>query len=386
VKPGWGLPKTFSWEGEKAMGRIKTSRFTSFDVSLVVVLFAIGLLGILTLYSSTLGGTSAGGMEPHQKQLIWWGLGLVCMLATVLIDYRHFEHYAYLIYACSLILLAYVLGMGRSISGARRWIEVGPVQFQPSELIKITMTFALAKYFHHHGKQSRYNLFELAIPFLIFATPFVLVLLEPDLGTAILLLLVFFSIVLFLGISRGSIVVLMVTGLASLPLGWASLKDYQRDRVLTFLNPSEDPLGKGYHIIQSKIAIGSGGFWGKGFLAGTQTRLNFLPEQHTDFIFSAFAEQWGFLGSVLLAAGYVLVILWALNICSRAKNTFGMVLALGVTFLFFWHVSINIGMCLGLLPVVGIPLPLFSYGGSFLLAMLCGLGLLLNISIRRFVF
>lgn len=365
---------------------IKTSRFTTFDVSLILVLFAVGLLGTLTLYSSTQGAPPAGGMPTHQKQVVWWGLGLVGMLGIVLIDYRHFEHYAYLIYACSLCLLVYVLGMGRSISGAKRWIELGPVQFQPSELIKITMTLALAKYFHHHGKETRYNLFELTIPFLIFAVPFVLILLEPDLGTAIILLLIFFSIVLFLGLTRGSIIVLFVAGLASVPLGWACLKDYQRDRVLTFLNPSEDPLGKGYHIIQSKIAVGSGGFWGKGFLAGTQTRLNFLPEQHTDFIFSAFAEQWGFLGSVLLSAGYLLVILWALNICSRAKNTFGMVLALGITFLFLWHVTINIGMCLGLLPVVGIPLPFFSYGGSFLLAMLCGVGLLLNISIRRFVF
>ena len=248
------------------------------------------------------------------------------------------------------------------------------------------MILALAKYFHHRAKQGRYNLFELVVPFLIFLVPFVLVLLEPDLGTAIVLLLLFFSIVLFFGLSQGSIIVLAIGGLASLPLGWFNLKDYQKERVMTFLNPAEDPLGRGYHIIQSKIAIGSGGFWGKGFLHGTQTRLHFLPEQHTDFIFSAFAEQWGFLGCFLLLAGYLLVIFWAFNISSRAKNTFGMVVALGITFLFFWHVLINIGMCLGLLPVVGIPLPLFSYGGSFLLVMLLGVGLLLNIYIRRFIF
>jgi rod shape determining protein RodA len=368
------------------MAKIKTSRFTAFDVSLIVTLFAIGLLGILTLYSGMQGSGGEAGMLPHQKQLMWWGLGLTGMLIVVLIDYRHMEHYAYAIYACSLVLLVYVLVMGRSISGARRWIELGPIQFQPSELIKITMTLALAKYFHHHAKQNRYNLIELTVPFLIFLVPFILVLLEPDLGTAIVLLLLFFSIVLFFGLSEGSIIVLLIAGIASLPLGWFNLKDYQKERVLTFLNPSDDPLGRGYHIIQSKITIGSGGLWGKGFLHGTQTRLNFLPEQHTDFIFSAFAEQWGFLGSFLLLAGYLLLIFWAFNICSRAKNTFGMVVALGITFLFFWHVIINIGMCLGLLPVVGIPLPLFSYGGSFLLVMLLGIGLLLNIYVRRFIF
>jgi rod shape determining protein RodA len=368
------------------MERLKTSRFTSFDISLVVALFAIGLLGILTLFSAMQGSAPEGGIPPHQKQLIWWGMGLVGILIVMLIDYRHMEHYAYAIYACSLLLLLYVLVMGRSISGAKRWIELGPLSFQPSELIKITMTLALAKYFHHRAKQGRYNLFELIVPFLIFLVPFVLVLLEPDLGTAIVLMLLFLSIVLFFGLSQGSVIALAIGGLASLPLGWFNLKDYQKERVMTFLNPSDDPLGRGYHIIQSKIAIGSGGFWGKGFLHGTQTRLHFLPEQHTDFIFSAFAEQWGFLGCFLLLAGYLLVIFWAFNISSRAKNTFGMVVALGITFLFFWHVLINIGMCLGLLPVVGIPLPLFSYGGSFLLVMLLGVGLLLNIYIRRFIF
>jgi rod shape determining protein RodA len=368
------------------MATLKTNRFTSFDLAVILALLGIGLLGTLTLYSTTQGNTSEGGFLPHQKQLIWWGLGLVGMLIIVLIDYRHMEHYAYAIYACSLALLVYVLVLGRTISGAKRWIELGPVQFQPSELIKITMTLALAKYFHHRSKRSSYNLLELTVPFLIFLLPFVLVLLEPDLGTAISLLLLFLSIVTFFGLSQGSILVLLTAGLASLPLGWLNLKEYQKERVLTFLNPADDPLGRGYHIIQSKIAIGSGGFWGKGFLHGTQTRLNFLPEQHTDFIFSAFAEQWGFLGSFLLLGAYLLVIFWAFNICSRAKNTFGMVVALGITFMFFWHVIINIAMCLGLLPVVGIPLPLFSYGGSFLLVMLLGLGLLLNIYIRRFIF
>ena len=368
------------------MAKIHPRRFTFFDVSFLFALLAIGLVGTLTLYSTTQGSSAEAEIQTYQKQLIWWGLGLAAMLIVVLVDYRHMEHYAYAIYACSLLLLVYVLLMGRSISGARRWIELGPIQFQPSELMKITMTLALAKYFHRHAKQGRYDLMDLIVPLLIFFAPFVLVLLEPDLGTAILLLLLFFSIVLFFGLSRGSVIGLVVAGMASVPLGWLNLKEYQKDRVKAFLNPSEDPLGRGYHIIQSKIAIGSGEFWGKGFLHGTQTRLRFLPEQHTDFIFAAFAEQWGFFGSLALLAAYLLVIFWAFNISSRAKNTFGMVVALGITFLFFWHVIINLGMCLGLLPVVGIPLPLFSYGGSSLLVMLMGLGVLLNIYIRRFIF
>jgi rod shape determining protein RodA len=220
----------------------------------------------------------------------------------------------------------------------------------------------------------------------MFLVPFVLVLLEPDLGTAIILLLVSFSILLFLGLSRRSIVVLFLLGTASLPAGWLFLKDYQKDRILTYLDPSRDPLGSGYHILQSKIAIGSGGFWGKGFLHGTQSSLHFLPEQHTDFIFSVFAEEWGFVGSMVLLLAYLAVILWAFHLSTRAKDLFGMIVSLGITFLLFWHVAINIAMGTGLLPVVGIPLPLFSYGGSFLFVVLLSVGVLVNIYLRRFVF
>ena len=368
------------------MQTLKKNRFSFFDLFSLLLIFLIGLTGVLTLYSSTQGTPEAQGILLHEKQMIWWILGVVGLVALLLIDYRHLEHFAYGIYLVSLASLGYVLLFGRSISGARRWIDLGVFQFQPSELIKLTLILALAKYFHHHRSSGPYGLLELKAPFLIFLVPFPLVLLEPDLGTAIILLLIFFSILLFLGLRRHSIAILLVLGIASIPAGWFCLKDYQKDRILTYLDPSRDPLGSGYHILQSKIAIGSGGFWGKGFLHGTQARLHFLPEQHTDFIFSVFAEEWGFFGSLLLLLAYLVVILWGLNICSRAKDPFGMIVSLGITFLLFWHVTINISMGVGLLPVVGIPLPLFSYGGSFLIATLLGIGLLLNICIRRFVF
>ena len=201
-----------------------------------------------------------------------------------------------------------------------------------------------------------------------------------------LVLLIGGSVTVFIKIEKRSLLYSIIAGIVAVPVVWFFLKGYQKQRILTFLNPDRDPLGTGYHIIQSKIAIGSGMMSGKGFMKGTQARLHFLPEQHTDFIFSAFMEEWGFLGGFFLLGGYLLLIFWALNIASRAKDRFGMIVALGVSFLLFWHVVINVGMCLGLLPVVGIPLPLFSYGGSFLLMVFLGIGLLLNVYVHRFIF
>ncbi|MEW6441897.1 MAG: rod shape-determining protein RodA [bacterium] len=368
------------------MAALKKTRFSFFDWFSLLLVVLIGAMGILTLYSATQGAPGQGGIPIHEKQGLWWAMGILGVILLLVIDYRHLEHFAYAIYGVSLLLVGQVLLFGRSISGARRWIELGFFQFQPSELTKLTLILALAKYFHHHRRNGPYGLFQLTVPFVLFAAPFVLVLLEPDLGTSIILMLIFFSILFFVGLSRGAVMTLFTLGAASLPLGWFCLKDYQKDRILTYLDPSRDPLGSGYHILQSKIAIGSGGLWGKGLLHGTQARLHFLPEQHTDFIFSVFAEEWGFFGSLLLLTAYLVIILWIFNMSSRAKDAFGMIVSLGIAFLLFWHVSINIAMGVGLLPVVGIPLPLFSYGGSFLLMVLLGIGLLLNIYVRRFVF
>jgi len=226
----------------------------------------------------------------------------------------------------------------------------------------------------------------LLVPGALLAVPVVMVMKQPDLGTALLILAIGGTMGLFAGIRRAALVVLGCGGLLAAVGGWFLLHDYQRQRIYTFLNPEKDPLGAGYHIIQSKIAVGSGGLFGLGFGKGTQAQLSFLPERHTDFAFSVFAEEWGFAGCLVLLALYLLIVLWGLYIARRASDRFGMYLALGVTAMLFWHIVVNLGMVVGLLPVVGVPLPLFSYGGTSMLTTMTGVGLLLNVSMRRFMF
>ena len=224
------------------------------------------------------------------------------------------------------------------------------------------------------------------IPFLLLGAPVLLIMKQPDLGTAMLVLFIGASMALFAGIRRSTLIALAIAGLCAGWGGWYLLHDYQRERIRTFLDPERDPLGSGYHIIQSKIAVGSGGFFGKGFMQGTQSQLSFLPERHTDFVFSVFAEEWGFSGNLLLLGTYLLIIFWGIYIARRASDRFGMFLALGVVAMLFWHIVVNLGMVIGLLPVVGVPLPLFSYGGTSMVTTMIGVGLLLNVSMRRFVF
>ncbi len=369
------------------MAVIRKNRFAYFNWALCGVIFFLTAVGILLLYSATAGrGPFSGDIPLYGRQCIWIALSLALFAAILFIDYHRILSYSYLIYGLTLVMLIYVLLFGRSISGARRWIDVGPLQFQPSEFVKLTFILALARFFHNNTAQGGYTLRDVWLPLVCFAVTFVLVLLEPDLGTAMVLSLVFLSVILFMGIKRRYVILMAVVGLLSMPAGWHLLRDYQKERILTLLDPSRDPLGSGYHITQSKIAIGSGMVFGRGFLQGTQTRLRFLPEHHTDFIFSVLAEEWGFCGSVIVLLSYALLLFWGLEVARQAKDTFAMVTAVGVTCLLFWHVTINIGMGMGVLPVVGVPLPLLSYGGSFLLVTFVGLGLLLNIHMRRFMF
>ena len=278
------------------------------------------------------------------------------------------------------------LAYGIITSGAQRWIKIGSISFQPSEFVKISLILALAKFFHRPPARKGYSLKDLPIPFSPPSFPMVLILKQPDLGTAIILFLIFFSVLLFVKIRWSSLLILVIGGMAILPLLWNFLKEYQKRRIITFFNPDLDPLGAGYHIIQSKIAVGSGGILGKGFMKGTQCKLGFLPEQQTDFIFSALTEEWGLIGSLFVVSLYFALILWGLRIAVQSKDRFGAILAFGVVAMLFWHVFINIGMVLGIMPVVGIPLPLLSYGGSFLISTLIGVGLLLNVSMRRYLF
>jgi rod shape determining protein RodA len=251
--------------------------------------------------------------------------------------------------------------------------------------MKLTLILALAKYFDHHRSIEPHRLKGLAIPFLIMLVPFLLILKQPDLGTAMILFIIFSSMILFIGVHWKSLGLSALTGLAVIPAGWFFLKNYQRERIITFVNPDSDPLGSGYHVIQSIIAIGSGGLSGKGFLKGTQTQLRFLPERHTDFVFSVFAEEWGFLGCMVLLVLFMSLILWGLKIALHARDYNGTLIAVGIAALIFWEVFINIGMVLGLLPIVGIPLPFLSYGGSSMVVLMTCVGMLMSISMRRFI-
>jgi len=255
---------------------------------------------------------------------------------------------------------------GKSVSGSRRWLALGPVSFQPAELAKLAVILVLARYFHRRPQLAPLTFKDLLAPVALVLLPALIIIKQPDLGSGLLVVAVAAAVILFAGVHWRTLVVSLIGLLAAAPAAWPFLKDYQKQRILAFLNPEKDPLGAGYHIIQSEIAVGSGQFWGKGFLKGTQSQLYFLPEQHTDFVFSVFAEEWGFAGST-------------------CKDRFGQFLAVGVTALLFWQIFINLCMVTGLCPVVGLPLPLLSYGGSSLVTTLLALGILLNIRMRRFV-
>jgi len=358
--------------------------FQNFDWTLFALVMFICAIGIINIYST--GFSLSDSQSPlYLKQLQWILFGLFLMVVTFLIDYRAINEAAYVIYAISIASLIFVALFGHAANGAQRWISFGFVLFQPSELMKVTIIIVLARYFDDHKANEPYLLRELFVPFLMVMIPCFLILRQPDLGTALMIVIVSASIVLFIGVNWKSIMIAVVSALVMMPVAWLFLKDYQKDRLLTFLSPESDPLGTGYHIIQSMIAIGSGGFLGKGFLKGSQTQLKFLPEQQTDFVFSVFAEEWGFVGGLVLVMMFVSLLIWGLKIALHSKDLLGTILAFGISALIGWEMIINMGMVLGLLPVVGIPLPFLSYGGSAMASMLAAIGLLMNVSVRRFI-
>ena len=357
----------------------------NFDWLLLLLTFVIMTLGLATLYSALFSGGEVNTIV-MERQLYWLGTGAVVMILAFSVDYQWFERFAYPAYVIGLLLLLAVLIFGKTVSGSKRWLDLGLVVAQPSELMKILLVVALARFFARQEKKGGYRLRELWLPAIIVLLPVALIVMEPDLGTAALLLAISVSVILFVGVNPSSLMVLGGFALGSLPLFWFLMKGYQRQRILTLLDPGRDPLGAGYHIIQSKIAVGSGEFWGKGFLQGTQGQLRFIPEHHTDFIFTVLAEEWGFIGSMLLLALFLCFLLRGLNVARRSRDQFGTLLALGTTATIFWHVVINVAMVLGMLPVVGIPLPLVSYGGSSAVVTLASVGILLNVAMRKFVF
>ncbi len=372
--------------GDKDRKMFDRRLIQNFDWILFLLLVLIAIMSILNMYSATYATREAGGGQILLKQVYWFIIGFAVLLGMTTFDYHILERLAYPIYLLSLALLILVFIIGEIRSGSQRWLSFGGIAFQPSELAKIAIVITLAKFFTEHGQMDGYRLRDLWRPFLFVALPSALILKEPDLGTALTLVIVAFSIILFAKINWRSFLILFMSAILAAPFIWFNLKEYQQRRILTFLSPEMDPLGAGYHINQSKIAIGSGLFWGKGYLKGTQTRLHFLPEQHTDFAFSVLAEEWGFIGSVALLLLYFLLMLWGINIAKNSKDKFGAVIAVGLVAIIFWQLVINVSMTTGLLPVVGIPLVMFSYGGSSIVSTMAGLGLLMNISMRRFMF
>lgn len=357
----------------------------NFEWILLLVVIALAGVGIVNLYSAT-GSWHASVMPLYMKQMLWLGGGLGLALLICCFDYRHLEHFSIHGYILSVGLLLFVLLLGKTSMGATRWIHLGFFNLQPSEVIKIIMILVLSRLFGRTAHPLGYSFGELWKPALLLLIPVGLILKQPDLGTALMLVFISLSMLLFAGVRRRTLLGLGFLGLLTAAAGWFGLHDYQKSRILTFLDPEADPLGSGYHIIQSKIAVGSGGFFGKGFLQGTQSQLSFLPERHTDFAFSVFAEEWGFAGSVVLLLGYLFLVVWGIYIARRAADRFGMFLAIGVTAMIFWHIVVNLGMVIGLLPVVGVPLPLFSYGGTSMVTTMIGVGLLMSVSMRRFMF
>lgn len=361
-------------------------RHATSHLHLPLLLCALALLalGLTNLYSAATATASAY----FYSQLTWAAIGVVTAAVVYLIDYRVYERLAYPFFGLVLVLLVAVLIFSRAVSGSQRWLVLGPLRLQPSELMKVAIIFALAKYFNdHESPKGGYGFWDLRLVWLMLGAAVVLVVIEPDLGTGMLVAAIGGSLVLFSKLRARAFLVLVLIGALSAPIAWNFvLKDYQKHRVLTLLDPESDPRGKGYHRRQSVIAVGSGQLAGKGFLSGTQSQLRFLPEQHTDFIFSVYAEEHGFLGGILLLTVYGALIFSGLHIAGKAREKFGVLCALGATGVFFWQSFINIGMVIGILPVVGVTLPMMSYGGTSLLVSFALIGLLLNIYSRRYLF
>ena len=351
------------------------------DWTIFLLVASIAAIGLLNLHSATQGRVSGRFLQ----QVYWFLLGISAFLVAATIDYRQYNQYGYWIYVGWVLLLVLTLLVGRRVKGSTRWIGYGPLQLQPSELMKIVLILALGKYLHNEPSLEARGLKDLFIPFGLLAVPVALILAQPDLGTALIIVLIFFSLMLMTRLKVRSFLVLLSTLVLIAPITWSFLlENYQKRRFLSFLDPDADPTGAGYHLRQSMIAIGSGELLGKGYQQGTQTHLRWLPEAWTDFPFSLWAEEWGFVGSLVLLGLYLFLIIWAVNLARTARDRFASVVCIGVAIMFFWHVVINVGMVSGLLPIVGMTLPLVSYGGSSVLTFMIGAGLLMNISIRRY--
>jgi rod shape determining protein RodA len=358
-----------------------TEKLWNINWGLVFLLAAIASLGFAMLYSA-----ANGSWQPWAaKQAVRFGIGVVLMLGMAMVDLRFWLRYyaAYVFWLFAVLLLVWVDLHGGTRMGAQRWIDIGVLQLQPSEVMKVALVVALASYFHSMTPEEIGNPLWLIPPTGLILVPAALVMKQPDLGTAMMLVLAGGAMFFLAGVRWWKFAIVIAGAAGGAPIAWRFLRDYQKNRILNFINPENDPLGAGYHSLQSKIAIGSGGLFGKGYMQGSQAHLSFLPEKHTDFIFTMLAEEWGLMGGLVLLTLYTCVFVYGYAIAFRCRSQFGRLLALGITTNFFLYVFINTAMVMGLVPVVGVPLPLISYGGTAMLTVMFGFGLLMSIYIHR---
>lgn len=357
-----------------------------FDWPLFLVVTTLATVGVVNLYSAT---SAQGGVrgELYIQQIRWLALGSAVGVLAAVVDYKYLERYAYGIFVGSIVALVAVFLLGKSVRGTHRWIQIASFQFQPSEFVKITLVLALGRFLHRDARAERRKLRHLVVPAGMVAVPLLLIMAQPDLGTALIVGLVAVSVLALVRLERGSLVWLITTLVGGSYVAYTYvLKDYQQERLKSFLDPEKHKLDSAYQALQSMIAIGSGRITGQGFMQGTQNQRRFIPDPFTDFPLAVWAQEQGLLGCYAVLLLYAFLVLWALNIAGSARDRFGSALAVGMAALFFWHTVFNIGMVMGVLPVVGVTLPLFSYGGSSVLTMLIGVGLLMNISMRRHTF
>ena len=357
------------------------------DINLLLVLLALNLISLINLYSATNSPEATGVSSVFISQLVWFlgGWGIFFFLTFISLNF--IKRGVWLFYVLNLILLISVKFFGKSFYGAKRWLDLGLFRFQPSETMKITLVLALALVLYRYLSQSKLKLSDLILPFIICFLPFLFTVTQPDLGTSLVMFIIGGTMILFIGVDKKILISVALIGSLSLPIVWNyGLKRYQKERVLTFLNPGGDIRGGGYNSHQSKIAVGSGLLLGRGYLKGTQSQLQFLPERHTDFIFSVLSEEHGFIGSFLVLFLFFLLLLSIINTALESSDSFGTLVCIGAGAIIFWHVFINISMITGMMPVVGVPLPLFSYGGSSILTTMAALGLVSNVSKHRYFF
>jgi rod shape determining protein RodA len=358
------------------------------DWLLFGAMVALAVGSVFFIYSASYRGPGQPMQHFYRMQIVWFVVGLIVYVAVALVDYRLICQWAAVWYAMAVGLLVLVLVTGAKVYGARRWLGWGSFGIQPAEIAKLAVVLALSYYLFHRTPQLRRRWGTVWVVLGLVALPLVLILLEPDLGSALVLMPIGFGLMFVAGLRVKHLVAVTLLGLALTPLAWLKLKDYQKDRLTVFLNPDRDPLGDGWNLNQSLIAVGSGGVSGKGYLQGTQNLLGYLPRTVTpnDFLFSVIAEEKGFTGSACVVGLYAVILFSGLRIAANARDRLGMLLATGVVAMLFFHVFINVGMTIGLMPVAGLPLPLLSYGGSFVLASMTALGLLQNVWIHRRVY